>query len=419
MHITRDLPIKGTFDLVVAGGGPGGLGAAIAAARCGLKTALIEKNSFLGGMASAGLVVPLSGFYHNGVRVAGGIGWELVQRLIADGAAQIELPKGHASYHPEYVKLHALRMAREAGVTLIMNALLTGCQMEAGRLTHVFFAQPGGEAALAADTFIDATGGASLCRMAGAEMLPAPESYQPMSLCILLEGVDCSTPLLSGSIHHDGLHGHSSHAEIHRWLAAQPDAPQFGGPWFNSLIRGDLLAVNITRSGGDGADDGDYAEVTARLREDAFRLTELLRRGFAEFKNAQIAGTAVNLGVRESRRMQGRYVLTGDDLLHQRRFEDTIAFCAHPMDIHLPDGNGQKLVDLPAPGAIPLRCLQSASVENLLGAGRVISCDGAAFASLRVMATAFAVGQAAGVACSQGMDAARTRDMLARQGAIT
>lgn len=418
MQITREIPLLDRYDLVVCGGGPGGLGAAIAAARLGKSVALIEKNSYLGGMGAGGYVVPLSGFYHRGARVAGGIGWELVQRMLLDGAAQIELPKGHVSFHPEYLKLHAQRMAREAGVTLYMNAVLTGCRREGSRITQAFFARPEGEAAVAGDVFVDATGNANLCRFAGAALLPAPHSYQPMSLCFLLEGADTSTPLLKNCIHHDGKSGHSLNETIHDYVAGQPDAPQFGGPWFNSLVLGDLLAVNITRAAGDGAASADYDAAFARLREDAFRLVEILRRGFAEFKNAHIAVIAPDMGVRDARRMRGRYVLTGQELMAQARFDDTIAFCAHPVDIHLPDGNGQKLYDLPAPGAIPLRCLQSADIDNLLAAGRAISCDDESFASLRVMATAYALGEAAGTAACCGFDPAATRAQLQKQGAI-
>ena len=418
MRITRDLPMLGRYDAVVCGGGPGGLAAAIAASRSGLRTALIEKSSCLGGMGAGGYVVPLSGFFLNGTRVVGGVGWELVQRLLADGAAQVELPRGHVSFHPEYYKLHAQRMAQEAGVTVYLNSLLTGCAVEGGRVTHAYFARTDGEKAVAGAWFIDATGNASLCRFAGAALLPPPDHYQPLTLCFLLEGADVTTPLLSGSIHHDGKSGPSVNAAIHDYLAAQPGAPQFGGPWFNSLVQGGLLAVNITRGAGDAADPAEYARLNNQLREDAFRLVALLQRGFPEFKNARIAAIAPDLGIRETRRMRGKYVLTGRDVLAQASFPDTIAFCAHPIDIHLPDGNGQKLLRLAHPGAIPLRALLSASHENLLAAGRDISCDGEAFASLRVMGTAFAIGQAAGAACACGLDPARTRALLEKNGAI-
>lgn len=418
MRIEREAAFAGSFDLVVCGGGPSGIAAAVSASRLGLHTALIEKNHFFGGMGAGGYVVPLSGFFHQGVRVAGGIGWELVQRMVKDDAAQVELPKGHVSFHPEYLKLHAERLLHEAGVTLFSGAVLSGCCCENGNITHALFVQEDGEKAVGGMAFVDATGSAVLCRFANAELLPAPDKYQPMSLCFLLEGADITTPLLSSCIHHDGKTGRSVNAELHNWLSEQPDAPQFGGPWFNALIRGNLLAVNMTRAAGDASDPQIYAATYAELRENAYRLVELLRKGFPEFRNAQIAAIAPDLGIRETRRMRGRYVLTGRELLDEARFDDTIAFCAHPIDIHQADGNGQRLAELPNPGPIPLRSLQSVNIRNLLTVGRAISCDGEAFASLRVMATAFAVGEAAGVAAWTNGDAQHTRIQLQKQGAI-
>ena len=153
MRIEREVPFAGSFDLVVCGGGPSGIAAAVSASRLGLRTALIEKNHFFGGMGAGGYVVPLSGFFHQGIRVAGGIGWELVQRMLQDGAAQLELPKGHVSFHPEYLKLHAERLLREAGVTLFPDAVLSGCCREDGRITQVLFVQEDGEKAVGVLSF--------------------------------------------------------------------------------------------------------------------------------------------------------------------------------------------------------------------------------------------------------------------------
>ena len=120
------------YDVVVCGGGPAGWVAAVSAARCGCRTALIERYGFLGGTATAGLVVPLSGCYFQGKRVTGGIAWEFVEELEKLGAASVELPKGHISYHPEYYKLVAQRMVRDSGVVLHTNTTLVDCVVENG-----------------------------------------------------------------------------------------------------------------------------------------------------------------------------------------------------------------------------------------------------------------------------------------------
>ena len=115
------------YEVIVIGGGPAGVAAAVSAARQGCTTALLEENGFLGGTATGGLVLPISGFFHKERQVVGGIGLEVVERLLARGAAKVEYPKGHVSYHPEYLKLVYQELAQEASVDLYTNCRLTGC----------------------------------------------------------------------------------------------------------------------------------------------------------------------------------------------------------------------------------------------------------------------------------------------------
>ena len=137
IQLSKEVPVTGEYDVVVCGGGPAGLVAAISAARCGRKTALIERYGFLGGTATGGFVVPISGFYFQGKRVVGGIAWELVERLEQVGAAQVELPKGHVSVNVEYYKQIAEWMVLESGVDLYTNAYLSDCVQDGARVTHV------------------------------------------------------------------------------------------------------------------------------------------------------------------------------------------------------------------------------------------------------------------------------------------
>ena len=252
LTIERQAPVIAQYDAVVCGGGPAGWVAAVSAARNGCRTALIEKMSYLGGTPTAGLVDPISGGYHKGKRVLGGVGWEFVERLVAAGAGQVELPKGHVSFDPEYYKLLAQRMVLEAGVELYTNTVVSACQMADGRVTHVLIESKDGLQALAAGTVIDATGDGLVCRRAGVPMQVSAGGMQPMSLCFLLRNVDVTTALLRDHIHHTGLHGQSKHMGIYhalQKLAKQgEDVPQFGGPWFNSTMQEDLICVNITRA---------------------------------------------------------------------------------------------------------------------------------------------------------------------------
>lgn len=430
LSVQKKVPVVGAYDVVVCGGGPAGWVAAVAAARAGKRTALVERFGFLGGAATAGYVVPISGCFFNGERVVGGIAWEFIERLVKADAALVELPKGHVSFDPEFYKLFAWRMITEAGVDVYSNARLTGCQTDGRRVTHALIESKNGAEALAADFFIDATGDADLCRFAGADMLPAEGELQPMSLCFLLGGADLNSDLLKNCIHHNGVgQSQSLNETLHSALLSlggRENVPQFGGPWFNVVLRGDLLAVNITRAAADAADRQSLTQAEARMREDAFRLVEILRARYPAFARCYIAATAAQGGVRETRRIRALHTLTGDALLRAERFPDAIARCAHPMDIHSARDNAQTLRHLPASGFIPYRALVVPSRDNLLAAGRCIASDRAAYASIRVQATMMAVGEAAGTAsalCKAGaslalLDTGALQAALRAQNAI-
>lgn len=407
--ICKQVPVVGSYDAVVVGGGPAGLTAAISAARAGLRTALVEKLAFFGGTATAGYVVPISGFFHQGHRVIGGIAWEIVERLQAMNAAQVELPKGHVSFHVESYKLLCERMLVQEGVALYTNASLTDCIVDGDRITHIVFEGPDGAEALSARCFIDATGDAVLCRKANVPMQQSDE-LQPMSLCFLLEGVDLTTPLLRDSIHHDGKNGRGScQQEIHDYLAscmAKGKLTQFGGPWFNSLVQGNAIAVNITRRAGNAANRAERTRTELLLREDMFAIVALLREKYPEFKHCSIAASGVNAGVRETQRIAGIGCMTLESMLSETEPKCAVSRCAHPMDIHSATSQSQRLTPLVHAPGIPHTALIPQKISNLLAAGRCLSADSHAYASLRVQATLMATGEAAGVmaafVCNKG-----------------
>ena len=436
--ITKTVPVVGEYDVIVAGGGCAGWVAAVSAARAGLRVALIERYSFLGGTATAGYVVPISGFFFRGKQVVGGIAWEFVERMQAFGAALPEMPKGHVSFNPEYYKLVAEQMAVEAGVELYTNAWLSGVETavhaDLRAVTHVIIESKNGTEALAARCFIDATGDGDLCHMAGVPMLAADTAAparQPLSLCFVLNGVDSTTPLLRDSIHHDGRSGKPScNAEIRAMLLELVDkgeAPQFGGPWFNTLLTGDSLAVNITRADADAADRADMTRAEQQLRRNMFILVDRLRARYPEFAKCEITASAVGAGIRETRHIRGVETATLDDFLSGRTFPCPVAHAAHPMYIHDPKSSAQQVIQLERDAYIPHTALVTREYDNLIAAGRCISAEAEPYASLRVQATLMSIGEGAGLMaalhCATGapvnaLDEAALRAMIDARGFV-
>ena len=399
LTLTKNIPVRAEYDCIVCGGGCAGFVAAISASRAGLRTALIERYGFLGGTATAGYVVPISGFYFKEKRVVGGIAWEFVQRLEAQGAAMVELPKGHVSVHPENYKLVAEQMVEESGVELYTNTVLIDSVTDGKKITHIILNDKSGTYALTAKTFIDATGDGDLAYMSGAPMRSADSgTMQPLSLCFVIENVDATTGLLKPYIHHNGRDAKQSvNTVIREYLLSCPDAPQFGGPWFNTLLLGNSLAVNVTRAGCDATDPRAFAAAERKLRRDMFRILALLREKFPEFKDSAIVSSAINAGIRETRHLIGKRTATLQSFLDGTTYACPAAHSAHPMDIHDPKSAAQQLIRLENNAFVPCDALVCEQFNNLIVAGRCLSAEAAPYASIRVQATLMSTGEAAGL----------------------
>ena len=403
--VSKSVPVVGSYDVVVCGAGPAGVIAAIAAAREGASVALVERFGFLGGMATAGLVMPLSVFIYQNKRVIGGIPWEFIERLEAMGGGYIEKPLGNVAFDPELYKLCMQRMVLEAGVTLYMNSYLTGTVVGTeGTVECVVIENKSGAEALEAKVFIDCTGDADLAAMAGVEMQPMNgEPLQPLSTYFILAGVDTSSPLIAEAMHHNkqGVNCHC--LPIREYLlehAEELDMPEFGGPWFCTTLHEGCVAVNMTRTAADACDNRDYTAAECRLREDVYRMADVLRNNFAEFKNCYVASVATQAGIRETRRIKGVHTMTAEEYMSGYRYEDSISRGAHPIDIHATKGSSQVTHFLEQAAYVPYRALIANNYPNLLVAGRCLSADRKAFASMRVQASCMGTGQAAGVAAA-------------------
>ena len=403
--VSKSVPVVGSYDVVVCGAGPAGVIAAIAAAREGASVALVERFGFLGGMATAGLVMPLSVFTYQNKRVIGGIPWEFIERLEAMGGGYIEKPLGNVAFDPELYKLCMQRMVLEAGVTLYMNSYLTGTVVGTeGTVECVVIENKSGAEALEAKVFIDCTGDADLAAMAGVEMQPMNgEPLQPLSTYFILAGVDTSSPLIAEAMHHNkqGVNCHC--LPIREYLlerAEELNMPEFGGPWFCTTLHEGCVAVNMTRTAADACDNRDYTAAECRLREDVYRMADVLRNNFAEFKNCYVASVATQAGIRETRRIKGVHTMTAEEYMSGYRYEDSISRGAHPIDIHATKGSSQVTHFLEQAAYVPYRALIANNYPNLLVAGRCLSADRKAFASMRVQASCMGTGQAAGVAAA-------------------
>jgi hypothetical protein len=171
------------------------------------------------------------------------------------------------------------------------------------------------------------------------------------------------------------------------------------------MLHDGVIAVNMTRTAANACDNRDFTRAEIKLREDVFRMAEILRDNFREFKNCYVSSVAPQAGVRETRRILGSYTVTGAEYQSAYRYEDSISRGAHPIDIHSAKGASQVADFLKQAAYVPYRALISADFPNLLVAGRCLSADRQAFAALRVQASCMGLGQAAGISaamCAKG-----------------
>ena len=422
-------------DVLVVGGGNAGCAAAIAAARHGARVLLVERYGFLGGTATASMVGPWMTFHSAQERIVGGIAQEMVERLMRKGASPGHLHDSSdyvatiTPFDPEVHKALLFEMMREAGVELLLHAYVLSAEVEGDSVCGASFATVGGMRAYRARITIDATADAFVAASAGVPTQKGDERgrVQPASLMFRLSHVDLEALAAYVREHPDQMR--TSLAPQQRtanaltavaglrdlWQRAREDGivdvPRELVSFFISPYP-DEVTVNMTRVVEiDPLDPDDLtrAEIEARLQ--VMQLVDFFRQRVPGFANARLAATGTQIGIRESRRIVGRYTLTADDVLQAHRFDDAVARSAYPIDIHNPSGAGTTTKRL-APGSsyeIPYRCLIPCNREQLLVAGRCISTTHEALASTRLTPTVMTLGQAAGtaaaLACTRGIRA--------------
>jgi hypothetical protein len=295
-------------------------------------------------------------------------------------------------------------MCLEAGVELYMHSYLSGCVMDGDKVAQVLIENKNGTEALSAKMFIDCTGDADLASMAGVEMQPDEgRPLQPLSSYFILGGVDIDTPMMQESIHHNK-QGENCHClPVREKLLSLKDElgiPEFGGPWFCLTRQPGVVTVNMTRTAGNAIDNRDFTRAECILREDAFKMARILKENVEEFKDSYLIAVAVQGGIRETRRIKGVHTITAEEYVNAYQYPDSIARGAHPIDIHVASGPVQNITFLKTPAYVPYRALIAPTHTNILVAGRCLSADKQAFASLRVQASCMDMGQAAGTAAA-------------------
>ncbi len=421
------------YDVAVIGGGFAGLAAAVSASRQGAKTILVEKSGALGGAMNLALVMP---FMKNGTvidgkftRLSEGIFAEIcteASKLMQECEGIETDPALLWNYNEEYMKIVFNRLAIKYGVTLLFHSYLSEVKKDGDKITSAVLCGRSGKFELSAKVFVDATGDATLAYLSDCPFRLGRDDglCQPMTLCFRVGGVDRETVRTLPSKVKD------INALYDKFKAeGKIKNPRENVLMFRTFVDG-CIHFNSTRVVKlNPTDPLDLSKAEIQAREQVLELFLFMKNNIPGFEKAELLMTANEIGVRESRMIIGKYVLTGDDLKNCTKFEDSIAFGNYDIDIHNPEGSGTSHYYF-GPGeyySIPYRSLVPQKVSNLLVAGRCISADHDAQASIRIMPIVCTIGEAAGTAAAlcagtgikpENLDTVKLREILKQNGAL-
>lgn len=394
-NYAAELPVFDTYDVLVVGGGPSGICAAVSAARCGARVAVIERYGTLGGNMTLGNVGPFMG------RVGPGTISREINRI-----ANTKMPLGRIAQDIEGLEIELVEWVSAAGVKILLQCAVGDVLMEGNVICGVIASTPTGFQIFKAKIIIDATGNGLVALKAGVPMKVGREEdglTQPVSLMFTLSNVDDTKLLANGDETYDT-------TTRNKEFIAKTFAASYSGmlPASAPLVRlyrscrGNECIVNATHVNYiDGTNLNDIEKAELELREQIPWIIHYLRSNVPGFENCRLARSSMTLGVRESYRIVGEYTLTEEDLREGKRFPDVVVHGADfYFDVHGIRNGGQQCYEQAKPYDIPYRCLLPQKVENLLVVGRCISGTHLAHSSYRVMNIVMAIGQAGGVAAA-------------------
>ncbi|MDE4275033.1 FAD-dependent oxidoreductase [Phaeobacter gallaeciensis] len=390
------------YDVVVAGGGAGGVGAALGAAQSGARVLLVEKYGFLGGAATNAQVLAYCGFYQQGpepIKVVGGVADLVLDELRNLGldCAPFQSPttlNWIILLEPEAVKLALDRVLAAQGVDVLLHTRVAAVTRTSDRIEAVTLAGMDGRTRVVAEAFVDATGDANLSLVAGIPCRTGDTNgnLQAISAPIRIAGRDRSQPIDREAIKA----AFARYRRNGRWPSARDD----GGIYTEVPNTGEMWWMMFDHPMPD-LSSASFSTAERAAREAAHDYVAVLRSDVPGFENAYLVQTGPQIGIRESRHPAARYELTGEDIATGRQRDDEVAKAAWPMEDHTVPGQP---IYTPVGGtgcaSIPLDALRAKGVDNLYFAGRTIGADPMAYASIRVMGTAFATGEAAGRAAA-------------------
>ena len=428
----NNIPDTLESDIVVVGGGPAGLCAAVAAARGGAKVLLVEKNAFCGGMATAGMVAPFMTCYDSGGNkmLIRGIFEELVERLIAVGGAihpsKVEsktaftsyIDKGHVHVTPfkaESLKIVADEMLTEAGVRILYHTQLVDAEAEGDKVTRIIVAMKEGLASIRAKAFIDCSGDGDLAAKAGAAYTVgnAQGKMQPATMFFTVGGVDTKKVdediaknwdnfYRKDGINYRSLHWRVSEArEAGDWPLDRVSIGLFRG------VEEDEFSINTSRVMNiDGTKSESLTEGEIAGRQQVRIIFNFLKKYVPGFENSRLILSGSTLGIRETRHIEGIRTLTVDQILNCEVPEDSIMLAANSVDVHGKYGpKSNEYITIPEGKCygVPYGTMIPPAFSNLAVAGRPISADCEAAGAIRVMPPCMGIGQAAGTAVAMAV----------------